>query len=105
MSIINRRGGAPGGTIRVRGSVDLTTFDPIKNTPGTPDRRARRINGTGRRTVLTSSEASRGGVTTYQARALPSRSSDTVNGIRVRVPSLPRRKYIPTIGRLELDEE
>lgn len=87
----------PGGQ-RVRGSVSgtsgLTAFDPIKNTPGTPDRRARRINGTVRNSVAGRTT----GTGTYRRAALESPAP-----LGVRVPTLARRNYIPTLRRLDVE--
>lgn len=78
----------------VRANVGLTRFDPITNTPGTADyvNRARQpIRGQLRNSVVTR------GTGTYSAGAVERRGEPWA------VPSLPRRNYIPTVSRVELD--
>ncbi len=72
-----------------RGTPAFTTFDPIANTPGTPDyvnRANTRIRGQRRQSVVGSTQS------TFRAAALP--RYNLAPGTRV--PSLPRRNYIPT---------
>jgi len=78
----------------VRGESTLTRFDPIRNTPGTPDyvNSAGEINGQARNSVI-----GRGGLRTYGAGPLERFAEPWA------VPSLPRRNYIPTVSRVELD--
>ena len=80
----------------VRGTPRLTRFDPIAHTPGTPDymRRAEApIRGQVRNSVVGLTR----GDGTYQAGPVESRSEPWF------VPSVPRRNYIPTVSRVELD--
>lgn len=78
----------------VRGNPMLTRFDPIANTPGTVDyvqRAAAPVRGTARNSVV-----GRGYGTFRQAPA--ERFVEPWM-----VPSVPRRNYIPTVSRVELD--
>lgn len=79
----------------VRGNPLLTRFDPIANTPGTRDyvqRAAAPINGRARDSVVTD-----GGYGTYRAAPVERFAEPWT------VPSVPRRNYIPTVARVELD--
>jgi len=78
----------------VRGNPLLTRFDPITNTPGTVDyvaRAAAPIGGAARNSVVTRGHGTYG-------TAPAERFAEPWT-----VPSVPRRNYIPTVSRVELD--
>lgn len=79
-----------------RGNVGLTRFDPITHTPGTPDTLARAaapIRGQVRSSVVGTTP----GHGSYGTAPVESFREPWL------VPSLPRRNYIPTVSRVELD--
>lgn len=79
-----------------RGTPTLTRFDPIANTPGTRDyvnRASAPINGQTRNSVVGRDL----GIGTYGPAPVESFSEPW------NVPSVPRRNYIPTVARVELD--
>ena len=89
------------GNLEVRGSSNLSPFDPIKNTPGTYNSQS--INGTRRDSVV-----GRGlGRVEVRASDAPSPRIPTVNPLNAaaRTPSLPRRQYIPVVGEVPAPEE
>jgi len=80
----------------VRGNATLTRFDPIAHTPGTPDyvqRATAPIRGQARQSVVRDGD----GHGTFR-QAPVERFAEPW-----RVPSVPRRNYIPTVSRVELD--
>lgn len=79
----------PGNTYSAT-SVEFTAFDPITSHPG--QNNSRTINGTRLRVV--------GRGETINASSAPSPRIPTVNPLAARVPSLPRRTYIPTVGKV-----
>lgn len=79
----------PGNTYRAT-SVEFTPFDPITSHPG--QNASRSINGQRRRVV------NKGEV--INASSAPSPRIPSINPLAARVPSLPRREYIPTVGRV-----
>jgi hypothetical protein len=80
--------------IRGGGSMDtLTPFDPIKDSLGKVARRGVTVTGTARSSVVGR------GTGAYGTGELPG-TPPALRGVRV--PSLARRRYLPTLSRLDL---
>jgi len=95
-----RKGNNAAQTLVVRpsGDTSLTPFDPIKTNSFT--RGALTVRGQVRNSIISRSSARPAGgrrTVEFRAGALPTRPDS------VRVPALPRRNYIPTLSRLELE--
>lgn len=93
----------PGSTVRAAGQPNLTAFDPIKDHVG--QKRSVSINGQRRQSIA--SRYGSNAVNGQRTRGLEVRASNapspripTINPLAAKVPSLPRRQYIPTVGKV-----
>jgi hypothetical protein len=82
-----------GSTVRVTPPA-LTKFDPIKDHVG--QKVSVSINGQRRDSLVS---RSRFGLR-VRATSAPSPRIPTIDPLRAAVPALPRRQYIPTVGRV-----